>query len=65
MRPKRETRPYVGFSPTTPQKEAGCRTLPPVSLPRATVHCRADTAAADPPDDPPGTRDTSHGFAVT
>ena len=29
------TRPYVGFSPTTPQSEAGCRTEPPVSVPSA------------------------------
>ena len=26
------TRPYVGFSPTTPQSEAGIRMLPPVSV---------------------------------
>lgn len=31
-RPLRDTRPYVGFSPTTPQKCAGCRMLPPVVL---------------------------------
>ena len=29
MRPYRDTRPYVGFRPTTPQKCAGCLTLPP------------------------------------
>lgn len=29
------TIPYEGFSPTTPQYEAGRRTEPPVSVPRA------------------------------
>ena len=33
--PKRLTRPYVGFSPTTPQKDAGMRMEPPVSVPIA------------------------------
>ncbi len=28
--PVRGTRPYVGLMPTTPQKCAGCRMLPPV-----------------------------------
>lgn len=63
--PYRDTRPYVGFSPTTPQNDAGCRTLPPVSLPNDTTHCLAETAAAEPPDDPPGTHSRSQGFAVT
>ena len=31
MSPYRETRPYVGFMPTTPQKCAGCRMLPPAA----------------------------------
>lgn len=63
--PKRDTRPYVGFNPTTPQKDAGCLTLPPVSLPKDATHCLEETAAAEPPDDPPGTRDESQGFVVT
>lgn len=63
--PYLETRPYVGFRPTTPQKDAGCLTLPPVSLPNDTIHCLAETAAAEPPDEPPGTRDKSQGLAVT
>ena len=29
------------------------------------MHWFATTAAADPPDDPPGMRDVSHGFRVT
>ena len=63
--PYLETRPYVGFSPTTPQNDAGCLTLPPVSLPNDTTHCLAETAAAEPPEEPPGTHSRSHGFAVT
>ena len=29
IRPLLDTRPYVGLKPTTPQKAAGCRMLPP------------------------------------
>jgi len=32
-RPERETRPYVGLIPTTPQNAAGCLIEPPVSDP--------------------------------
>ena len=35
INPYRDTRPYVGLTPTTPQKAAGSRTEPPVSVPRA------------------------------
>ena len=34
------------------------------SMPRAAAHCLAATAAADPPEEPPGTREVSHGFRV-
>ena len=54
--PKRLTRPYVGLTPTTPQNAAGCRTEPPVSEPSAIGTMPAATAAAEPPDEPPGTR---------
>src|SRR5262245_56936823 len=37
---------------------------PPVSVPRLTVARSPATAAAGPPDDPPGTRARSHGFIV-
>lgn len=37
----------------------------PVSLPRAATHCEAATAAAEPPEDPPGTRSGSQGLQVT
>ena len=36
--------------------------LPPVSVPVAALHNLAETAAAEPPDDPPGTRVSSQGF---
>ena len=39
-----------------PQKLAGWRIEPPVSVPVAAKAARAATAAADPPDEPPGTR---------
>src|SRR3954470_106121 len=60
--PNRLTRPYVGFTPTTPQNAAGCRTDPPVSDPSAMFTMPAATAAADPPDEPPGTRVGSIGL---
>src|SRR6266542_2998837 len=62
--PYLEMRPYVGFSPTTPHSAAGCRTDPPVSVPRAHTASPAATAAADPPLDPPGTRSGSHGLCT-
>src|SRR5438093_8342656 len=62
MSPYLETRPYVGFNPTTPHSAAGCLTEPPVSVPRAHTASPAATAAADPPEEPPGTRPTSQGL---
>ncbi len=64
MIPYRETVPYVGRSPTTPQRAAGCLIEPPVSDPSAQGASPAATAAADPPDEPPGTRAGSHGLNV-
>src|SRR5688500_3739180 len=63
-RPYRLTRPYVGFKPTTPHMAAGWRIEPPVSEPIAPRHIRAASAAALPPEEPPGTRSVSHGFRV-
>src|SRR4029078_12482813 len=60
----RLTRPYVGFTPTTPQNAAGCRTEPPVSEPSAMGTTPEATAAAAPPAGPPGTRRGSMGFLV-
>ena len=37
----------------------------PVSLPSAATHCAAATAAALPPEDPPGTLLKSQGLRVT
>src|SRR5687768_611209 len=45
-----------------PQNAAGCRTDPPVSLPNAIGTMPAATVAADPPEEPPGTRVGSSGF---
>ena len=64
MRPYREMSPYVGFSPTTPHSDAGWRTEPPVSVPRAHTASPAATAAADPPEDPPGTVSRPHGLCT-
>src|SRR3954464_4282251 len=48
--------------PTTPHSAAGWRIEPPVSDPSASGANPAATAAADPPLEPPGTRDTSRGL---
>ena len=64
MIPYRETSPYVGFTPTTPQSDAGCRTEPPVSVPHDHGAPPAATIAAGPPLEPPGTAPVSHGFFV-
>ncbi len=45
-----------------PQKLAGWRTEPPVSEPSAAGTAPAATSAADPPDEPPGTRVGSIGM---
>ena len=54
--------PYVGLRPTTPVSDAGWRTEPPVSVPRAHTASPAATAAALPPLLPPGTVSRSHGL---
>ena len=64
MSPNRDTSPYVGFIPTMPVSDAGCLIDPPVSEPSANTVSSAATAAADPPDDPPGTQFKFHGFLV-
>lgn len=57
-----EPEELLGRRPTTPQNAAGCRIDPPVSVPRAKGTSPAATAAADPPEDPPGTRVRSQGL---
>src|SRR5512133_1751189 len=60
--PYRETVPYVGRRPTFPQRADGCLIEPPVSEPSAQGASPAETAAAEPPPEPPGTRVGSHGL---
>jgi hypothetical protein len=62
--PARLSLPYVGFSPKTPQSEAGTRMEPLVSLPSAHGTIPAATAAPDPPKEPPAMRSVSCGFRV-
>jgi hypothetical protein len=54
----------VGFSPNTPQKEAGRTTDPAVCVPSATGTMPSATAAAEPLDDPPGVLRGSSGLTV-
>src|SRR3954447_19745588 len=54
--PQREQRPEVGLIPTVPVRAAGWRIEPPVSVAVAPRHRSAATAAAEPPDEPPGVR---------
>src|SRR5580700_2874183 len=58
-------RPYVGLKPMRLQNAPGSRMDPPVSLPKPMAASRAATAAADPPLEPPGTRERSYGLRVT
>ena len=48
-----------------PQSAAGWRIEPPVSVPIATGARPAATAAAEPPELPPGTRSWSQGFRTS
>ena len=45
----------MGFNPTKPHKLAGCLIEPPVSVPIDATQEPSATAAADPPEEPPGT----------
>src|ERR1700691_5687385 len=51
--------------PTQPHNAAGWRMEPPVSVPNVAMHSSAATAAAEPPEEPPGMRAVSHGLCVT
>lgn len=57
-------RPRVGFSPNSPQHEAGMRIEPPPSFPCATATMPDATAAAEPPLEPPAVRSSAHGLCV-
>ena len=48
--------------PAMPHMAAGWRIEPPVSVPSVPAHRQAATAAADPPDEPPGTRSSAQGL---
>src|ERR1044072_4416751 len=61
----RGTRPAVGLKPTSEQKLAGSRMLPPKSLPVPSHIWPAASAAAVPPEEPPGVKRVFHGFRVT
>ena len=54
--PPRSTRASEGLKPAIPQKAAGTRIEPEVSVPIAHGTTPAATATADPDDDPPGAR---------
>src|SRR3954454_19864726 len=56
--------PGVGRSPTIPQNEAGIRLDPPKSVPCASGTIPLATAAAEPPDEPPGLRPCCQGLCV-
>src|SRR3954468_4812726 len=55
--PQREQRPEVGLAPTVAVNAAGWRIEPPVSVAVAPMHSSAETAEAEPPDEPLGTSD--------
>ena len=57
-----EIRPRAGLSPTRPQQAAGMRIEPPPSLAWATGTMPEATAAAEPPEEPPGVRSRSQGL---
>src|SRR5579863_1880325 len=61
---ERATRPMLGRRPTTPQKLAGLRSEPPMSVPWASQAVPVASAAAAPPDEPAAERDKSHGLRV-
>ena len=52
-------RNMVGLNPTIPQKAAGIRIDPPISLPKAIGTHFMATRAASPPEDPPKEGSTS------
>src|SRR4026209_1784709 len=61
----RGMRPYAPFMPTSPVYAAGMRIDPPPS-PAVAIGTRPPaTAAADPPDEPPGVRSRFQGLRVT
>src|SRR5262245_57271848 len=62
MPPARDTSPYVGRMPVSPQNADGHRIEPHVSVPSANVASPPATAAPEPEDEPPVHRLGSHGL---
>ena len=58
------TRPMLGRMPTMPQKLAGLRSEPPMSVPCASQAVPVASATAAPPEEPAADRDVSHGLSV-
>src|SRR5215468_4221989 len=58
------TSPTVGLIPTMPLTVAGATIEPSVSVPIATAHRFAATAAPEPELDPDGFRSSTYGFRV-
>src|SRR5439155_8236100 len=58
------TRPNDGFSPNRPVNAQGMRIEPPPSVPSVSGPMPAATAAAPPPEDPPGVFAGFHGLRV-
>src|SRR5437588_8843771 len=58
------TRPKLTLKPNRPEYDDGMRIEPPPSLPVQIGIIPDATAAADPPDDPPGVRSGFHGLRV-
>ena len=56
--------PNEGLSVYTPHQAAGIRSDPPRSLPSSRADSPAATAAAAPPEEPPGVRPASQGLLV-
>mmetsp|Transcript_13257 Transcript_13257/g.41953 ORF Transcript_13257/g.41953 Transcript_13257/m.41953 type:complete len:303 (+) Transcript_13257:123-1031(+) len=63
--PSTATAPWVVRSPRIPQHEAGTRTLPPVSVPRAKSTAPAATATAEPLEEPPGMQPGAAGLMTS
>ena len=55
----------MGFIPSTPEKAAGWRIEPPVSVPSVRAAMPAATAAAAPPEDPPDAARFARGRTLT
>src|SRR5690349_15861568 len=58
------TRPKDGFRPNNPVKPQGMRIEPPPSVPTVSGPMPEATAAAPPPEDPPGVIFGFHGLRV-